>query len=55
MDKELVNALQEQFNHERDNAQVYLAMGDGCENMAYDGFAKCFRKQADDEMGHAGS
>jgi ferritin len=53
MDNQVVSALQEQFNRERYNAQVYFAIADAMENMAYDGFAKFFRGQAQGELEHA--
>lgn len=35
MQQEVVQAVQKQINHERQNAQKYLYMGAGFENMAY--------------------
>ena len=48
----VVEQLQNQLNRERYNAQAYLYIGSMCENMAFDGFASFFRKQAQDEIGH---
>lgn len=53
MDSELVSALQGQLNRERTNAQIYFYCATVCDNLAYSGFAKYFRKQAQDELGHA--
>lgn len=53
MNDVIVQALQKQLNHERLNAQKYYYMSMGFKNMAYDGFAKLFKSQADGEMGHA--
>lgn len=53
MDGNTVSLIQTQFNNERYNAQVYLALASACENMAYDGLAKFFRTQADGEVEHA--
>lgn len=49
----IVEQLQKQLNRERYNSQAYLFIGSVCENMAFDGFASFFRKQAQDEIGHA--
>lgn len=53
MEQDVINALQAQFNHERTNAQKYYYLADCMENLAYDGFAKFFKAQADGEMEHA--
>ena len=53
MDGNTVSLLQTQMNNERYNAQVYFCLASDCENMAYDGFAKFFRKQAMGELEHA--
>lgn len=53
MNENIVQLLQKQMNNERQNAQIYLYVASVCENMAYDGFAKFFRKQAQEEQGHA--
>jgi ferritin len=53
MDDLVIQALQKQLNHERANAQKYYFMAMGFDNMAYPGFAKLFKSQADGEMGHA--
>lgn len=49
----IAEQLQKQLNRERYNSQAYLFIGSICENMAFDGFASFFRKQAQDEIGHA--
>jgi ferritin len=53
MEPKVVMMLQAQANRERTNAQVYTYIADVCRFMAYEGFEKFFRKQAQDEMGHA--
>lgn len=53
MNENIVRLLQEQMNNERQNSQIYLYVASICENLAYDGFAKFFRKQAQEELGHA--
>lgn len=53
MEDRIVQLLQTQMNNERQNAQNYFAIASMCENMAYDGFAKFFRKQAGEEQTHA--
>lgn len=53
MDGNIAQLLQEQMNRERQNAQIYLYIASVFENQAYDGFAKFFSKQAQEELGHA--
>jgi ferritin len=53
MDSNTVQLIQAQMNRERQNSQNYLYVASCCENAAYDGFAKFFRKQAAEEQGHA--
>ena len=53
MNNEVIAAVQTQLNHERQNAQRYLYMSAGFNNMAYPGFSKFFKSQAEGEMGHA--
>lgn len=53
MEENIARLLQTQMNNERQNAQIYLYIASVCENLAYDGFAKFFRNQAQEEMGHA--
>lgn len=53
MDNEVVNALQAQLNHERQNAQKYFYVSTCFKNLAYDGFASFFSKQAQGELEHA--
>lgn len=55
MQQEVIQAVQKQLNHERQNAQRYFYMAAGFTNMAYLGFAKFFNSQAEGEMGHAGT
>ena len=49
----IVEQLQKQLNKERYNSQAYLFIGSVCENMAFDGIASFFRKQAKHEIGQA--
>lgn len=53
MDGNTVGLLQTQMNNERYNAQVYYYLAAACENMAYDGIGKFYRKQAEGELEHA--
>lgn len=53
MNENIVRLLQAQMTNERQNAQTYLYVASVCENLAYEGFAKFFRKQAQEELGHA--
>lgn len=53
MDNQTTQLIQAQLNRERYNAQVYFCIAAACENLAYDGFATFFRKQANEELGHA--
>lgn len=45
--------VQNQMNRERYNSQVYFYIASQFQNQSFDGFAKYFRKQAEDEIGHA--
>lgn len=53
MDGNTVSLIQTQMNNERQNSQIYLYLSWVCTNMAYDGFAKFFKKQSGEEQGHA--
>lgn len=53
MDIDVIQALQKQLNHERQNAQKYFYVSTCFKNMAYDGFSSFFEKQAQGELGHA--
>ena len=53
MDSDVVLGLQNQLNHERQNAQKYFYVASVFSNMAYDGFAKAFTKQGQGELEHA--
>lgn len=49
----LVEALNDQMNFEFYSSHVYLAMASYCESKDYNGFAKFFLKQAEEEREHA--
>lgn len=53
MDSEVIQAIQKQMNHERQNAQKYFYAAVSLKNMAYDGFSAFFEKQAQGELEHA--
>ena len=53
MDGNTISLIQTQMNNERYNAQVYYYLAAACENMAYDGIGKFYRKQAEGELEHA--
>lgn len=53
MDDNVTGLLQAQMNRERYNSQVYQYIAAQFQNQAFDGFAKFFRHQAQEEMGHA--
>ncbi|MCQ6277449.1 ferritin [Bacillus sp. V3B] len=48
----LYEALTDQMNYEFYSSHVYLAMASYCENENYDGFAKFFHDQAEEERAH---
>lgn len=49
----ILKAINDQIKAELDSSYLYLAMSAACEDMNYKGFAKWFRKQADEEREHA--
>lgn len=53
MDTNVVQELQSQLNRERQNAANYFFISSACSNLAFDGLAKFFDKQAQEELGHA--
>lgn len=53
IDSDVIQALQEQFNKERENSQVYSYASNICKNTSFDGFAKFFMKQSQQELDHA--
>jgi ferritin len=53
MDLQLVDAFNEQLTFERENAAFYRAHAWALENAAWDGFAKKFASQYEDEEEHA--
>ncbi|MDP1880186.1 MAG: ferritin [Parachlamydiaceae bacterium] len=52
MNDKLYKALNEQIKHEFFSSYLYLAMASYFENIPLDGFAKWFRRQADEEHEH---
>lgn len=52
MNEKIYKALNEQIKHEFYSSYLYLAMASYFENIPLDGFAKWFRKQADEEHEH---
>lgn len=53
MDKEMVNALNEQINKELYSAYLYLAMAAYCDNSDFSGTAQWMKLQAKEEVSHA--
>jgi ferritin len=51
--EKIQNAINEQIKAEFDSAHLYLAMAAYCESINFKGFAIWFRKQAEEERGHA--
>jgi len=49
----MLDAINEQINHEQYSAQLYLAMSAHCESLGFPGFAHWMRFQAGEETGHA--
>jgi len=49
----MAEALNDQLNFEFYSSHVYLAMASYCESKDYNGFAKFFMKQSDEERQHA--
>ena len=52
LNKELLNALNEQMNHEYYAAHAYMAMAAYCDNKSYEGFANFYIQQAKEERFH---
>lgn len=53
VDPKVIDALQEQMNNERYNSQMYSFISQVMANQSYDGFAKYFMKQSQQELEHA--
>jgi ferritin len=53
MDKITLDELQEQFNRERGNREVYRMLADNLEAVNWEGAAKFMRKASDEEGEHA--
>jgi len=53
MDPAILNALNNQANHELYSAQCYQAMAYWCSDKEYNGYAEFFLQQADEERLHA--
>ena len=52
LNKELLDALNEQMNHEFYAAHAYMAMAAYCDNGSYEGFANFYIQQAKEERFH---
>lgn len=52
MNEKVYKALNEQIKHEFYSSHLYLSIASYFENIPLDGFAKWFRKQADEEHEH---
>lgn len=52
LSKKLYEALNDQMNYELYSSHVYLAMASYCQNENYEGFAKFFHNQAEEERIH---
>lgn len=52
LDKQLLEALNDQMNHEYFAAHAYMAMAAYCDHIAYEGFANFFIQQAKEERFH---
>ena len=52
LNKELLNALNEQMNHEFFAAHAYMAMAAYCDKESYEGFANFYIQQAKEERFH---
>ncbi|MBI5974739.1 ferritin [Staphylococcus canis] len=52
LDKELLEALNKQMNHEFYAAHAYMAMAAYCDYQSYDGFANFYIEQAKEERFH---
>lgn len=53
IDQTLTDALQDQFNRERENESLYSAIADVLASRYWPGFERWFRRQATDEADHA--
>lgn len=53
MDTTIQKLLQDQLNKERQNSQIYSFVSVSLQNQSYDGFAKFFMKQSQQELEHA--
>lgn len=52
LNKELLEALNEQMNHEYFAAHAYMAMASYCDSQSYEGFANFYIQQAKEERYH---
>ena len=52
LNKELLDALNEQMNHEYFAAHAYMAMAAYCDSKSYEGFANFYIQQAKEERFH---
>lgn len=52
LNKELLDALNEQMNHEYFAAHAYMAMASYCDSESYEGFANFYIQQAKEERFH---
>ncbi|MDO5376549.1 MAG: H-type ferritin FtnA [Staphylococcus rostri] len=52
LDQKLLDALNDQMNHEFFAAHAYMAMAAYCDNNSYDGFANFYIEQAKEERFH---
>ena len=53
LNKELLEALNEQMNHEYFAAHAYMAMASYCDSQSYEGFANFYIQQAKEERYHS--
>ena len=53
MDQDLIDALQDQFNKERQNAQFYFELASEADNANWPGTAKFFKASAYEELQHS--
>ena len=49
---EMIKAINEQISHEAFSGNAYIAIGSWCERIGYDGSAKFFLEQAEEEKDH---
>ena len=52
LNEDLLNALNEQMNHEFYAAHAYMAMAAFCDDNSYEGFANFYIQQAKEERFH---